>query len=159
MEAKDRYRKTALHYAAEEGHSSVVKLLLLAGADKEAKDRFGDTPLHYAREKGHAAVVEALERAEGGSATIRMVKGEENMNLIPEQCSTHPQSPALSNCNGCSRPLCGDCLRVQVFKSGFLGGSSVHFYCSDCLPTGERPDAGTLGFLQRAEEKRRNLKK
>ena len=36
---------TALHFAAREGHSDIVKLLLENGAEVDAKDSFGNTPL------------------------------------------------------------------------------------------------------------------
>ena len=52
--------QTALHKAAGEGHSDIVKLLLSKGASVEALDYFGDTPLHYAAQGGHTSIVELL---------------------------------------------------------------------------------------------------
>ena len=53
---KDVKRKlfdwTALHAAAQNGHTDIVKLLLDAGADKDVVDKYGDTPLHVAAENG-----------------------------------------------------------------------------------------------------------
>jgi len=53
---------TALHYAAQEGHQEIVKLLLDHHADvyvKTANSR--STALHLADEEGHAEVVKLLD--------------------------------------------------------------------------------------------------
>ena len=55
---------TALHLAAEHGHSEVVGTLLDGGADVSAVTRIGSyTPLHLAGRRGDGAAVEALLRA------------------------------------------------------------------------------------------------
>ncbi|RDW77988.1 hypothetical protein BP5796_05840 [Coleophoma crateriformis] len=56
IEAKDTYGRTALSYAASEGHEAVVKLLLEKGAEIEAKITYGRTALSG----GHEAVVKLL---------------------------------------------------------------------------------------------------
>ncbi|MCJ1284853.1 hypothetical protein MMC26_004190 [Xylographa opegraphella] len=63
VNAKDSYDRTPLSHAAEEGHSTVVKQLLEAGADIESKDQRGQTSLHYAVGNGHLAVVKQLLEA------------------------------------------------------------------------------------------------
>jgi len=45
---KTFFKQTALHFAAANGHDSMVKLLVNNGADKEIKDYFGRTALHLA---------------------------------------------------------------------------------------------------------------
>jgi cytohesin len=50
---------TALHHAAEEGQTSVVRMLLAAGADVNVKSVDG-TPLMLAADRGHDAVVQLL---------------------------------------------------------------------------------------------------
>ncbi|XP_046983931.1 cortactin-binding protein 2-like [Schistocerca americana] len=51
---------TALHWAAENGHAGVVRLLAGASADPNARDWRGRTPLHWAAETGHAEAAAEL---------------------------------------------------------------------------------------------------
>ena len=51
---------TALHYAARNGNTAAVKLLLSKKANINAKGRYGDTPLHVAAEQDHRDVVDVL---------------------------------------------------------------------------------------------------
>ncbi|MGC8923596.1 MAG: ankyrin repeat domain-containing protein [Candidatus Micrarchaeia archaeon] len=55
----------ALMYAARDGRTEIVKLLLEKGADVNAKDILGLTALRYAAENGHKDVVELLKKAGG----------------------------------------------------------------------------------------------
>ena len=54
---------TPLHWAAQKGHTDIVKALLQAGAEVDAKDEYGYTPLHWAAESGDLATVKALVTA------------------------------------------------------------------------------------------------
>lgn len=54
------YTQTPLHWAAEQGDETSVRLLLQEGADKEAKDSFGFTPLHWAAGHGYEVVTQLL---------------------------------------------------------------------------------------------------
>ena len=60
VKATDRDGRTALIWAAQDGHEAVVRLLLEKGADVEAKDRDGRTALIWAAQGGHEAVVRLL---------------------------------------------------------------------------------------------------
>jgi ankyrin repeat protein len=53
---------TALYFAANEGHTAIVAMLLKSGADKSIRGWVDETPLEAALDKGHAAIV-ALLRA------------------------------------------------------------------------------------------------
>jgi ankyrin repeat protein len=59
---KDSYDRTPLSWAAENGHTLVVELLLATGkSDVDSKDNtWGQTPLSWAAESGHTLVVEQL---------------------------------------------------------------------------------------------------
>lgn len=63
VKTKDHRWRTALHLAAEKGHTKT--LLVLGGhqnADTDARDIYGSTPLHLAARKGHEATVGLLVR-------------------------------------------------------------------------------------------------
>jgi len=52
--------RTALAYAAENGHATTVSKLLAMGADPNTADEDGWTSLHFAARAGHAEVVQQL---------------------------------------------------------------------------------------------------
>ena len=67
VDSKDDDGRTPLSWAAENGHSEVVKLLLeKEGIDLDSKDiEYGQTPLSWAAENGHSEVVKLLLEKEG----------------------------------------------------------------------------------------------
>ena len=62
VDAKDHVSNTPLHRAAYYGRTSVVSVLIAAGAEVNAKrsESDGDTPLHIAAKQGNASVVSIL---------------------------------------------------------------------------------------------------
>ena len=57
---------TALHYAARNGKTEILKLLLSNGADVNAKNRDGNiTPLFLANLEGHTEIIELLKKNGG----------------------------------------------------------------------------------------------
>ena len=63
VNAKDKYKQTALHRASWWGHSSVVTTLIEAGANLNEQDVARMTPLMEAADRGHVQVVGELIRA------------------------------------------------------------------------------------------------
>lgn len=64
IECHDPKGNTPLHMAAQEGHTSIIELLIKQGADKHAKSKFvGNTALNKAAAYGHLNCVQALVRA------------------------------------------------------------------------------------------------
>jgi ankyrin repeat protein len=51
VNATDKFGKTPLHYAADEGYPLIVAALLEAGAQPDRMDKDGKTPADYARKK------------------------------------------------------------------------------------------------------------
>ncbi|KAN0070496.1 Ankyrin repeat-containing domain protein [Elaphomyces granulatus] len=60
VEPADKYGRTALSYAAWNGHIATIKLLLKAGARVDSTDEIGGSPLSYAICYGHNDVVGLL---------------------------------------------------------------------------------------------------
>jgi hypothetical protein len=60
INAKDTRNRTALHYAAEEGHKKLVELLLAHGADLNASAWYDRTAAELAMSRGHTEIVKLL---------------------------------------------------------------------------------------------------
>eukprot|EP00420_Gonyaulax_spinifera_P026614 CAMPEP_0197914226 /NCGR_PEP_ID=MMETSP1439-20131203/78161_1 /TAXON_ID=66791 /ORGANISM="Gonyaulax spinifera, Strain CCMP409" /LENGTH=226 /DNA_ID=CAMNT_0043536129 /DNA_START=65 /DNA_END=745 /DNA_ORIENTATION=+ len=60
-------RKTALHFACEQGHESIAKLLLEGRADMQAVDAKGRTPCELAREQDLGMMAKRLEKLAAGA--------------------------------------------------------------------------------------------
>jgi hypothetical protein len=68
---KDNDGWTALHWAAEEGHEAVTRLLVNRGAEVNAEGNYGDMALHWAAVRGHEGVVRLLvERGANVNAKV-----------------------------------------------------------------------------------------
>jgi hypothetical protein len=62
VNAKGSSGWTPLHYAANDGHIEVVRLLLEHGAEPNIKDVWGKTAIDLAREEGYFNIVELIEK-------------------------------------------------------------------------------------------------
>jgi ankyrin repeat protein len=61
LDVRDTYNQTPLSWAAKQGHTAVVRLLLERGPELEVKNNHqGETPLSLAAKHGHEAVVHQL---------------------------------------------------------------------------------------------------
>ncbi|XP_009869399.1 PREDICTED: ankyrin-1-like [Apaloderma vittatum] len=69
IDDRNVWRKTALHIAAEYGHSDLTKLLLSYGAAINALDSSKDTPLHCACKAGHFNAANSLINWSQGEKT------------------------------------------------------------------------------------------
>merc|ERR1711865_12693 len=67
----DTKGRSPLHHAAENGHTEVVRLLVVAGADVEAKDQLGRTALMYCAWYGHLLSLRYLCRSGRGNVEAR----------------------------------------------------------------------------------------
>ena len=56
---------TPLHWAANNGHATIVEYLLTKGAEINVKDNRGRTPLHLAADNGRKDVVALLQTKSG----------------------------------------------------------------------------------------------
>lgn len=54
------FRKTALHFACENGSDNIVNLLIAKGADVNVPDEDNISPLYIASSKGHINLVRTL---------------------------------------------------------------------------------------------------
>jgi hypothetical protein len=85
VDAKFRYDRTALSFAADRGHLEIIKMLLDHGADVNAKDTFyGATALGLALQNGHVEVVRALldKGATGGEDVLEAGVDKGNAALV-----------------------------------------------------------------------------
>lgn len=60
VDATDWKKLTALHLAAAAGHTSIVRILLQAGAHPDANDTICNSPMHLAAFQGHLEVMQLL---------------------------------------------------------------------------------------------------
>jgi ankyrin repeat protein len=66
---------TALHYAANQNHTEVIRRLLGKGADPNVRAVNGVTPLHMAAREGAEKAIEMLLRA-GANPGLKTAQGE-----------------------------------------------------------------------------------
>jgi ankyrin repeat protein len=57
---RGNYRRTPLHWAAENGQTEIMRLLLEHGADTNVRDEDCDTPSRLGSRQGHQGIVELL---------------------------------------------------------------------------------------------------
>jgi len=75
---------TALHWAAQEGQTAAIEVLLSAGAAVGAANNQGWTPLHYAAQSGQIAAIEALLAA-GAAIEATTSRGDIPLHLAADK--------------------------------------------------------------------------
>jgi len=80
-ERTDGFLQTPLHRAVMEGHSDIVKSLLIKGADVDARTMPGDSGLHIACKRGHKEIV-AMLIVKGADINAKNDKGETPIEVI-----------------------------------------------------------------------------
>ncbi|KAL8153988.1 hypothetical protein V2J09_011748 [Rumex salicifolius] len=89
----DHKKKTALHYAAEEGHKNTVQILLESNPDTACEhDKDGFTPLHRAAMAGSHATVRAILKYAPHSIEYRDVKEGKTALHLANMKSKHLRS-------------------------------------------------------------------
>lgn len=99
VEASDEHERTALHYAALEGKTEIVRLLMInREASQNATTReHGWTPLHYAAQRKHAEVIELLgktgtdcntltSKQDGARSAIHLVLLKQGLSSNGAEC-------------------------------------------------------------------------
>jgi hypothetical protein len=85
VDARFRYDRTALSFAADRGHLEIVRMLLERGADVNAKDTFYNaTAMVWALDKGHTEIVRALleKGATGGEGALQAGIEQDSSALV-----------------------------------------------------------------------------
>ncbi|MCR2048833.1 ankyrin repeat domain-containing protein [Acetatifactor muris] len=84
MEQTDNQGETAIHLAAENGHTTMLKVMLEKGVNvnltEDAPAEAGTSPLHLACANGHVDVVKLLMDA-GADDTVKTINGETPAHL------------------------------------------------------------------------------
>lgn len=80
---RDKFQRTALHWAAEMGHVEAVETLLDYGCDVNAKECNGRTAMHLAAREGLDAVLRALvENSDKAQREVLSNQGD-NAGITP----------------------------------------------------------------------------
>lgn len=97
---------TALHFAAANGHSAVVQLLV-DRANLTAKNKDGDAAIHLAAQNGHLSVVEELfkkdssllvqPREENGDTAIHVASNLGNLDIVKWLVKHNVNSISVTN--------------------------------------------------------------
>jgi ankyrin repeat protein len=96
MFVSHQFLRSALHYAAREGHYNVACVLLEAeGVVVDSRNNVGLTPLHYACRDGHASVAELLLE-HGAQPTAVDMHGWQPLHLACEHGGHNTMSLLLA---------------------------------------------------------------
>jgi len=131
MHARDHVGRTALSWAAADGHEAVVRMLLMSNADPSLQDKtnFGDdknlgddhfAPIHWAASNGHTAILRQLVK---GLADVNLVAGERRLSALHIAAVTgHDASVELLIASGASCGLkdASGCTPLQLSRKSAI---------------------------------------
>jgi len=112
------YEQTALHYAAREGRTKCIEVLLYHGANPNARNKDNRTPLHWAASNGSASAVRTLV-AGGADLMAKNNDGETPLD-VANFWNNSETAPALRHLMGFGR-------RIGVKCEGFNMGVQEHY--------------------------------
>jgi ankyrin repeat protein len=135
--ALHQFLRSALHYAAREGHYNVACVLLEAeGVVVDSRNNVGLTPLHYACRDGHASVAELLLE-HGAEPTSVDMHGWQPLHLACEHGGHNTVSLLLALSSSPASPedspavdpnVCGEFGKTPLHvaaKAGHTGACSL----------------------------------
>ena len=103
VNARDARGWTALMYAAKEGRSQIIELLMKAGADPSLKGPKGETPVDLARDR-YGTVESAREKNEG-PGVLALLEGKTWAKVVAEDDAAFAQARALDTSTAYSEYL------------------------------------------------------
>jgi hypothetical protein len=109
--AVDARKRSPLHYAARNGHTACVLVLLSAGVTPHTADDEGNTPLHLAAHRGDSRAVEAMldawpagtpvdARNKEGDTPADLTEEPRVLHLLREKAAAHARSSPAANKGG-----------------------------------------------------------
>ncbi|CAG2178223.1 unnamed protein product [Oppiella nova] len=121
VNSRDKYGRTALHFAAKYGRHNRIADLIRCGADCSIADKCLATPLHYASLSGSAPVIDAL---------ITIAKADVNLidtnGMSPLHYSSFAgfssASKRLLDANA-NKQICDTCGRTAHFLAAYSGST------------------------------------
>ncbi|KAJ3341102.1 hypothetical protein HDU93_005734 [Gonapodya sp. JEL0774] len=130
VDLTNEFGQSALHLAAQRGHTDIVKLLLQAGCDFVGKDRDGMTPVELAKEAGHREIFTLLDQLTQAAL------------IVEKQASSARPGNAEFSFGGAANSGGGQGHAGASHGQG--GGTMAFLGIGRLLPTGKGLTAGTV---------------
>lgn len=99
VSAVTRHRRTALHYAAEQGHMECVRVLLQANVALNVRDKSGNTAAMLAAKSGQdpaSAAIDAAAASRNPPTTTPPPPHPQSVTATPPPPTTFPDSPTAA---------------------------------------------------------------